>query len=1277
MVSVVSTWHNTIVSAAGVSPGPNPANQSLEVPVANSGLNNNWMFAIVSWATPAPYTTTVAVGDDAGNLWEPLGAPSGTSSALGNVRTAIWFARNARTAANVFVSPTGFAPDINCLVAEINGLSPWATFTGLTTGFANSATSLGPLAVSYPPTSVPLNQNTLTGQSISPWTSWNGGSIASSNAWGSGSDWSLMLTGNGTTANPATGSESTIPVTATTEYTAAAVVVSPSGFSGGAQIGINWYNASSGYLSSSASAFIATPAAQAVLLLVSAAAPATAAFAEFWVQSGGTPPTTSPLFVSNATFGVPSQALMFAACAGDLGGLISTGPGSGWTSFPNVSSTPMELVSAWQVASAPVTATWTTSGSVDLAGIVAGLLVTGIAPTPASTTWPLVQAQAAFGSGAVTPWDQQTWTGMSTRFVGLSLTRGKQYELDQIQSGTGNWTWRNNDGALMPQLSTGVYAPYVQAFTPVRLLVTWPPPPAANARTYVVNRTYMERWPSKLTNARYQQAPSISADAWAVTTALLQTIARAEVLQDSPYAYWPLDDPAGASYGANIAPGNTNALLVVQSKYGPGAGKYTFGVSAEPLIGDPSTSTWQQTGLGTANQGYCLYCQDNNLPGITAASSPGVTISGWFNVLPVAGQPAGNLDLMTITSPKGITLQLYIPQSGGQAGQVIALMPAGGGSFTAYTITFVPMSTGNWFQLAVVIHPGGGTFDVYVNGVAAALGLSPYVIPESTYFVEFCGTADRVQTGGMWNGQVAHCAVFPGLLPAQRIASQYLAMLYALYANDTSGQRIERLLLAGKAAVPRCIPAGSNTVVGATDIGGNACGQNVVNIAESDNSLLMVNSAGYLYLQQRLASYNLPISWYFGEDVAAPLNQNWTFESGVAPWTGVNGATLSQSALWSMQGGLHSALFTGNGSTSTPSMQSENVPVIAGTTYTFSTDCYSPQGWANGCYWFINWLNASLGVISSSSGAGAPTTIPASVPTGTPVTFTARAPAGAAYATLFLSMSGTPANTVQMFADQAMITTTYTEQPYLDDFATDFDPAQVFNDVTLSQLATPSYLSYSFSASSVSNIFNAAGSNFVAGQAVVLAGASLPGGFTAGLTYYVINVNGSTFQLSATSGGSSITISSSGTGTISGVTAAVGVTIAVNSAASILMYGDQTVQETVYLTDPNVLTDLAYWIINTLGAPSLHITQMTLDPSANPALWPVVLGLESGQVVWVNRRLGGTYPEISGYFQVMTVGHSIGARSWKTVVSLLPYFGNVLTLGDPERGVLIGNPLGW
>ena len=63
-------------------------------------------------------------------------------------------------------------------------------------------------------------------------------------------------------------------------------------------------------------------------------------------------------------------------------------------------------------------------------------------------------------------------------------------------------------------------------------------------------------------------------------------------------------------------------------------------------------------------------------------------------------------------------------------------------------------------------------------------------------------------------------------------------------------------------------------------------------------------------------------------------------------------------------------------------------------------------------------------------------------------------------------------------------------------------------------------------------VFTVPGSAYANGVPVELSGASLPTGFSAGTVYYVVSSSGSTFQLSATSGGAAINSTSTGSGTV-------------------------------------------------------------------------------------------------------------------------------------------------
>ena len=124
-----------------------PGLQSVVVPLdpsssvgAGTGYPSpgNWLFAIIGWngtSTPA----TVGVGDDTHAWWRP--APPSSSGGL--TRTTIWYTANLDIAPQfVYVSPSGYVDGLAVLVIEVTGLGPWDVVSGTDTAYANAATSL-------------------------------------------------------------------------------------------------------------------------------------------------------------------------------------------------------------------------------------------------------------------------------------------------------------------------------------------------------------------------------------------------------------------------------------------------------------------------------------------------------------------------------------------------------------------------------------------------------------------------------------------------------------------------------------------------------------------------------------------------------------------------------------------------------------------------------------------------------------------------------------------------------------------------------------------------------------------------------------------------------------------------------------------------------------------------------------------------------------------------------------------------------------------------------
>ena len=81
---------------------------------------------------------------------------------------------------------------------------------------------------------------------------------------------------------------------------------------------------------------------------------------------------------------------------------------------------------------------------------------------------------------------------------------------------------------------------------------------------------------------------------------------------------------------------------------------------------------------------------------------------------------------------------------------------------------------------------------------------------------------------------------------------------------------------------------------------------------------------------------------------------------------------------------------------------------------------------------------------------------------------------------------------------------------------------------------------------------------------------------------------------------------------------------------------------------------LAQFLAGRYGDPDYRIQDIVLEPSANPALWPCVLGLNLNDVVQVNHKdVNGTR---SFLFQVEKIHHDVvGGESWKVTLSLSPF----------------------
>lgn len=431
--------------------------------------------------------------------------------------------------------------------------------------------------------------------------------------------------------------------------------------------------------------------------------------------------------------GAPSSSAFVLAAAGsdNLADTIS-GPGGGWTSLTSVSSNngvdhtgDIQLNSAWQVTSGSATAAWSSTGSLDFSGVTMGVLVSAPAPSQVNPNWPVTVTEFAPGAGFMTPPSQTTWVPLTARSLSMSVTQGRQYTMGELQAAQGTLSIDNPDGALIPP-GMGSFAG-LDSGTPVRQRMIIP---AASTPYYVPFSGFFQRWPFQLdADTLRGQTQATILDAWAYGAGTLDSMLREELKLDNPYALWMLDDPAGSTAGANLAPGNQNPLVLTTSKNGAGGATEAFGANDGALIGDSSAQVttsglgggssgmWSQTLAGTSSQsngyGYALVCADSGYPPV----SGGVTIEAWFQLTnPVATFSAA------VSGNKFTSSGTYTN------GTAVTLSSASGfsfpGGFSTFTVYYVISASGNTFSLAN--NPGGGAVTVSSAGSGFMIATTPW-----------------------------------------------------------------------------------------------------------------------------------------------------------------------------------------------------------------------------------------------------------------------------------------------------------------------------------------------------------------------------------------------------------------------------------------------------------------------------------------------------------------------------------------------------------------------
>ena len=546
-----------------------------------------------------------------------------------------------------------------------------------------------------------------------------------------------------------------------------------------------------------------------------------------------------------------SQSLIIGAVCGDSTTAGQAFAPASWTALHTVTATDGSthvcdtvLTSAYIVTSGSVSVSGTASSATDLSGVLLAIATTGTSPVPAgqNPNWPVTKFEAAFGAGFQTPPDQMTWTDLTSRCWSWDETTGIQYQLGNIQATELGLELDNFDNNLSTDNTGGTWYPHVVSGTPVRLrCAIGTLGGVTQNRWYVIQRNAWE-WPQQITEAYRRFAPVTGTDIWSATSSYGPSPYRGEVLQDSPYAWWPMDDQpteggVQPSSLRNGAPGNSNALNIVLSPNGataqlvystagsapvtnntaappPLIAQYATGQQSGWMFGDPQSSpfgtsatggvvtaqpgssAWTQAGSAgnTGSQAYFLSCNDASFPVL----ANGITVEGWFNFAFLgtssgqsssiyggsggdqSAQPVTALTIVELATATAAVCVLQVSSAG-----VLNLITYNGSTPTTHAIySTADMRTANWHHFAITLTTT--TWAVYVDGgqTATASGSATGMTSAWTYLLAAgdTGTAGGTGTASIahsGNVSLAHLAVYPAILPAYRITAHYWAAITA------------------------------------------------------------------------------------------------------------------------------------------------------------------------------------------------------------------------------------------------------------------------------------------------------------------------------------------------------------------------------------------------------------------------------------------------------------------------------------------------------------------
>lgn len=195
-------------------------------------------------------------------------------------------------------------------------------------------------------------------------------------------------------------------------------------------------------------------------------------------------------------------------------------------------------------------------------------------------TLPTITVEVGFSTN---PTEATTWTDISGYVRTFSTRRGRNFELDQIQTGTATLLLDNRDRRFDPNHSGGPYFPNVRRMRRLRIRATYA------SITYDVFTGYVEQWPQVYRAKDIAEVPISVVDGFAVLAMKKLNTSYAEQRSDLR-VHEVLDDVSWTTGNSWVLDSSVNSVLGTTTILGP---------NGDRLIGE-GQSTLQASTLSKA-----------------------------------------------------------------------------------------------------------------------------------------------------------------------------------------------------------------------------------------------------------------------------------------------------------------------------------------------------------------------------------------------------------------------------------------------------------------------------------------------------------------------------------------------------------------------------------------------------------------------------------------------------------------------------------------------------